>query len=72
MVKIDEELVQACRRYLEERMRREKLLGLDRESVLKAEEEEKKRLMRREYWRKKLYGGNSSPITFIVGEKKRK
>ena len=72
MVKIDEELIQACRRYLEERKRREKLLGLDRESVLKAEEEEKKRLQRREYWRKKLYGGKSSPITFIVGEKKRK
>lgn len=71
MVKIDEELVQACRRYLEVRKRREKELGLDRESLLKAEEEEKKRLQRREYWRKKLYGGNSAPITFIVGEKKK-
>ena len=71
MVKIDDELVQACRRYLEVRKRREKELGLDRESLRKAEEEEKKRLMRREYCRKKLYGGNSAPITFIVGEKKK-
>ena len=66
MVKIDDELRQACQRYLDERKRREKLLGLDPESLRKVELEEKKREMRREYWRRKLYGGNSDAITYIV------
>ena len=66
MVKIDDELRQACQRYLDERKRRENLLGLDPESLRKAELEEKKREMRREYWRRKLYGGNSGAITYIV------
>ena len=66
MVKIDDELRQACQHYLDERKRREKLLGLDPESIRKRELEEKKRELRREYWRKKLYGGNSGFVTYVV------
>jgi septal ring factor EnvC (AmiA/AmiB activator) len=60
---ISEELVQACENLVKELDRVELAKKKKREEEEKAEAE---KLARREYWKKKLYSGESSAMTFIV------
>ena len=62
MVKIDEELVNACQRYLD------KLKIAERQKEEQRKEEEHK-AARREYWREKLYGRTSKRVTLILPKK---
>ena len=61
MSKIDDELLEGCKRFLEEMNRVE----LDKK---KKKEEEKQREARRNYWREKLYGKDTQGITLILPE----
>lgn len=65
-MKIDEELIQGCQRYLDELKRRAKILEEQKAEQRKIEEQ---KIIRREYWRKVLYGHGRGLTSFIVPEK---
>lgn len=58
-MKIDEELVEGCQRYLSELERREKIVQEQKRA------EERKQEIRAK-WRKRLYGDNDEIVTVIV------
>lgn len=63
MSKIDDELIQGCKRFLEEMKR------VEREKEQKKEEERKaleERETRRNYWKKMLYSDERQGMTFII------
>ena len=59
----DDELVQACQRLLDSLNKRNLEIEKAKEELRKEEEQ---KCVRREYWRKRLYGGNTSGISVIV------
>ena len=64
-MKIDEELVRGCQRYLAELKRRSDIAALDK---AERKEAELQRSMKREQWRKVLYGSHGTYLTFVVPE----
>ena len=64
-MKIDEELVEGCKRFLDEIKR------VEHEKAEKKEEERRaseQREARRKYWAKMLYSEDAQGMTFIVPE----
>ena len=59
MMKYDEELVEGCKRFLEEMNRIEA-------AKKQKEEEEKPKAARRKYWAKMLYSDNRDGVTVII------
>ena len=65
MSKIDDELIEGCKRFLNEMKR------VEHEKAVKKEEERKaleEREARRNYWRKILYSDERQGMTFIIPE----
>lgn len=58
-MRIDEELAEACKRYLTELERRKKII----------QEQERAKEQTREKWRKLLYENNKETVTVIVEPK---
>ena len=65
MSKIDDELIQGCKRFLEEMKRVELEKKQKKEEERKALEEKE---ARRNYWRKILYSDKRQGMTFIISE----
>lgn len=64
-MKIDDELVKGCQRYLDTLHERTSIVEKQREEQRKTEEQ---RAVKREQWRKMLYGGNGKGISIIIPE----
>ena len=64
-MKIDDELIKGCERYLSTLKEKTRIVEQQREEQLKAEEQ---RAARREHWRKMLYGANAKGISLIIPE----
>ncbi len=62
-MKIDEELVRGCQRYLAELKRRSDIAALDK---AERKEAELQRSIKREHWRKVLYGGHGKGLTTMI------
>ncbi len=62
-MKIDEELVRGCERYLSTLKEKTRIVEQQREEQRKAEEH---RAARREQWRKMLYGSNNGGVSLII------
>lgn len=60
---IDEELIKGCQRYLTELEKRSQIVEAQKEEQRKLDQH---KAVRREYWRKRLYGANSKPVTVIA------
>ena len=64
-MKIDDELVKGCHRYLDTLHERTSIVEKQREEQRKAEEQ---RAARREQWRKMLYESDEKGISLIIPE----
>lgn len=64
-MKIDDELVRGCERYLKTLRERTAIVEKQREEQRKAAEQ---RAARREHWRKIFYGSNEKGISLIIPE----
>ena len=64
-MKIDDELVRGCERYLSTLKKKTRIVEQQREEQRKAEEH---RAARREQWRKMLYGSNEKGVSLIIPE----
>ena len=62
-MKIDQELINGCQRYLDTLKERSAMVEQQKAELRRAEEQ---RAARREHWRKLLYGENASYFTIIV------
>jgi len=67
-MKIDDELVKGCQRYIDTLHERTSIVEKQREEQWKAEEQ---RAVKREQWRKMLYGANGKGISLIIPERSR-
>lgn len=64
-MKIDQELIKGCQRYLDTLHERTSIVEKQREEQRKAEEH---RAVKREQWRKMLYGSNEKGVSLIIPE----
>lgn len=64
-MKIDDELIKGCQRYLDTLHERTSIVEQQREEQRKTEEQ---RAVKRERWRKMLYGDNEKGISLIIPE----
>lgn len=62
-MKIDEELVRGCERYLDTLKERSAIVEQRKAELRRADEQ---RATRREHWRRLLYGDDASYLTVIV------
>lgn len=67
-MKIDDELVKGCERYLSTLKEKTRIVEQQREEQRKAEEQ---RAVKREQWRKMLYGSNNGGVSLIIPEESR-